>query len=231
MPSTIFLSSAEAAYVAELSEPLIQRAVEDQVVYEPLIRQGSEWSISRLAAAFIAFYCKTEQHDSQRSRKSMLASSISHITASGNLKRAMALKLSSTDKLFDLVLAQHIAAATIRSHKLDRALRSISVSDNVMWGMPVFSGTRVPVDTVVGSLEEGTSLAELKESYAFLTEDLVESAQIYTQVHPMQGRARRMSESHPDWKISSITVIHLSENELAPVLRRMSFPTPCGDGN
>jgi hypothetical protein len=56
-------------------------------------------------------------------------------------------------------------------------------------------------------------LAELKESYALLTEDLVESAQIYTQTHPTQEKARRMPETHPDWKVTSITQVHLSENE------------------
>lgn len=231
MPSTTFLNSAEAAYIAGLSEAVIERAVANQVVSEPLIRQGAEWRISRLAAAFIAFYCKTEQLSPQRRRKAMLASSVAQITAAGKLKRALALRLSSRDQTFDLVLAQYINAATTRSHRLDRALRAISISDEVMWGMPVFSGTRVPVETVVGSLEEGMPLAELKESYAFLTEDLVESAQIYTQTHPTQEKARRMSQTHPDWKITSITHVHLSENELAPVPRRVSVPKPGGDGN
>jgi hypothetical protein len=74
-------------------------------------------------------------------------------------------------------------------------------------------------------------LAELNESYALLTEDLVESAQIYTQTHPTQEKARRMPETHPDWKVTSITQVHLSENELAPVPRRVSVPKPGGHGN
>jgi uncharacterized protein (DUF433 family) len=213
MPSTTFLNSAEAAYIAGLSEPVIHRAVANQVVSEPLIRQGPEWRISRLAAAFIAFYCKTEKHSSQRTKKAMLASSVAQITAAGKLKHALALRLSSRDQTFDLVLAQYIKAAKMRSRRLDRALRSVSVSDEVMWGMPVFSGTRVPVETVVGSLEEGMPLAELKESYAFLTVDLVESAQIYAQTHPTQEKSRRMSATHPDWKITSITYVHLPAND------------------
>jgi hypothetical protein len=42
MPSTTFLSSAEAAYIAGRSEPVIHSAVANHVVSEPLIRQGSE---------------------------------------------------------------------------------------------------------------------------------------------------------------------------------------------
>jgi uncharacterized protein (DUF433 family) len=230
MPSPTFLSAAEAAYVAGLSEPTIARAMEEHVVSAPLVRAGTPWRISRLAAAFISFYFNTEQASPQTARKTTLASNVARIIATGKLQRALALRLSSRDTAFDLVLARHISAATIRSRKLDRALRSISVSGDVMWGMPVFSGTRVLVETVVGSINEGTPLAQLKDSYAFLTEDLVESAHIYMQSHPPQRRARPLSASHPEWKITSVTFIRPQENDLAPLPRRMPIPKLGQDG-
>jgi uncharacterized protein (DUF433 family) len=207
MRPTNFLSSAEAAYVAGLNEPAINRAIAERVVSEPLIRSASARPISRLAAAFILFYCATAKSIPQQRRKATLASSVQRIYAAGKMHQALGLKLSSNDHVFDLQMTNHITAAIARSQKLDTTLRAISVSQEVMWGMPVFRGTRVPIDTVIGALEDGAALALLKESYAFLTEDLIEAARIYIQVHPLQEHARHLSDGNPACKLKNVVTI------------------------
>ena len=123
-----------------------------------------------------------------------------------------------------------VTAAIGRSKKLEAALNCISVSNDVMWGMPVFKGTRVLVETVIGSLEEGTSLALLKDSYAFLTEDLIEAAEIFTAIHPLQGHTPPVVRSHADWKLKSVEIIQPAENELPPIHRRMPSAKIGDDG-
>ncbi|MTV41884.1 DUF433 domain-containing protein [Duganella radicis] len=222
MRNATFITPAEAAYIAELSEHDINRAVDEHIVSQPFVAPGINSPISRLGAAFISFYYNAADVIPVKTRKAALESSIKRIAVAGKLEPALALKLSSKDSVFAPSLAKHIRAATTRSQELNVALRAISVSKDVMWGMPVFRGTRVLVETVVGSLEEGTSLALLKESYAFLTEDLVQAAKIYVQIYPLQRRAVRLAESHPNWHVTSIKTIYPTDNELAPAHRRVS---------
>ena len=73
----------------------------------------------------------------------------------------------------------------------------VTTDPEVMDGVPVFAGTRVPIGMVLGSLATGIDLNRLKASYPFLTEAHIQSAQVYEAVHPRRGRPRRMSEVNP----------------------------------
>ena len=226
MHTKTFLSIAEAAYVAGLKEPAITNAIRDGIVSAPLISSARVRYVSRLAAAFISFYCATDKLIPHRHRKAALQSSMELIAAAGKIRHALDLNLTSEDFEFDQALMKHIENAAVRSQKLDTTLHAISVSSDVMWGMPVFKGTRVLVETIVGSVEEGTSLASLKDSYAFLTEDLVDAAKIYTEIHPFQGRVQHISDSNPACKLKSVEIVHPIKNELAPIHRRMPVTKP-----
>ncbi len=49
----------------------------------------------------------------------------------------------------------------------------IVVDEAVRFGRPVVRGTRVPVDTVVGKLAGGMSVAEVAEEYGLEREDVL----------------------------------------------------------
>lgn len=90
---------------------------------------------------------------------------------------------------------------------LNAALDAITSSPEIMGGEPVFRGTRVPIDIVLGSLEEGLEFARVQASYPFLTEALVEAARVYAQVRPRRGPACRLRDSHPDLVLERTTVV------------------------
>lgn len=50
---------------------------------------------------------------------------------------------------------------------------------NVMRGVPVFKGTRVPIANVLASLKAGFHLEQLREAYSFLTQKHVDAALNY----------------------------------------------------
>jgi uncharacterized protein (DUF433 family) len=60
----------------------------------------------------------------------------------------------------------------------------VTRDSSVMGGAPCFAGTRVPVGTVLGSLDEGYSLEELRNHYPFLTPAHVEAARAFASEHP-----------------------------------------------
>lgn len=80
----------------------------------------------------------------------------------------------------------------VRSHAL------VTTDPEVMGGVPVFAGTRVPVAIVLGSLATGIQLNRLKGSYPFLTEAHIRAAKVYETVHPRRGRPRRFADVNPE---------------------------------
>jgi uncharacterized protein (DUF433 family) len=54
----------------------------------------------------------------------------------------------------------------------------------IMGGMIVFTGSRVPITTVIGSLDSGNSWERIVESWPFLTEEHISAAREYLRLHP-----------------------------------------------
>ncbi len=73
----------------------------------------------------------------------------------------------------------------------------VSEDPEVMGGLPCFAGTRVPIDTVLASLDEGLALEEVCKSYPFITEGHVSAARAYAACHPRPACARRLAEVSP----------------------------------
>lgn len=229
MSTSAFLNNAEAAYVAGLTAPAISRAIEQRIVAAPFLRMHASHCISRLAAAFISYYSANEKQLPLKQIRATLTANMERITSSGEISSALALRILRKHEV-DSVLTAYINAARLRARKLDAMRHAITISDDVMWGMPVFRGTRVLAETVAGSVQEGEPLARLKDSYAFLTEDMLEAAKTYFEIYPFQGHVTHISDSHPDWKIRSVKKIYLEKNDLAPLYRRMLVTEPGQDG-
>lgn len=102
-------------------------------------------------------------------------------------------------------LTSEIKKVLLRFRSLHEA-SSVVISDpSVMGGMPVFKGTRLPVETVLASIDAGEPFATLKEHYPFLTEEMIDLARVYLDTHPRRGRPRKATE-RPGWtKVKSET--------------------------
>jgi uncharacterized protein (DUF433 family)/transcriptional regulator with XRE-family HTH domain len=89
----------------------------------------------------------------------------------------------------------------------------VTANPKVMGGMPVFAGSRVPIETVLSSLEAGVDLKELKLSYAFLTPAHLKAARAYEQEHP-RARTRLSGSRVPSaWKTKSRRVVRRAPRE------------------
>jgi uncharacterized protein (DUF433 family) len=69
----------------------------------------------------------------------------------------------------------------------------VNVDPEIMGGVPVFSGTRVPIDFVLASIDEGIVFERLKTSYPFLTPDHIAAARQFRQEHPRPVLVRQRS--------------------------------------
>jgi uncharacterized protein (DUF433 family) len=59
-----------------------------------------------------------------------------------------------------------------------------------MGGDPVFRGTRVPVHMMAELVAQGSTQAELLDSYPRLTAEMIRLAPIYAAAYPLRGRPR-----------------------------------------
>lgn len=80
---------------------------------------------------------------------------------------------------------------TQRIKHLRRAERLAEVDAEVLGGVPVFRGTRIPIHTVANLLKEGETAETLRKGYPRLTEEMIRLAPIYAGAHPLRGRPRK----------------------------------------
>jgi uncharacterized protein (DUF433 family) len=61
-----------------------------------------------------------------------------------------------------------------------------------MGGDAVFRGTRVPVHMIAELVAQGSTQAELLDSYPRLTADMIRLAPLYANAYPLRGPKRRL---------------------------------------
>ena len=219
-PST-FVTSAEAAYIAGVTDREINRVIDVRIVPEPLLSLTEGRRVARLGAVFISFYFKTEPLFTAQLRRSLLASLAGELHARESWPDLLKLEdkafrslsrwlgdVRPKDAPYLHVDVWHfLQEAKVRTEVVDHALDYIEADPEVLNGTPVFKGTRVPIDSVLASLDAGVSLSRLQKSYPFLSDELVESARVYAKVRPRRGRPRRISDAHPSWKVKSSKVV------------------------
>ena len=83
----------------------------------------------------------------------------------------------------------------------------IHCDPEILGGMPVFVGTRIPVESITASLDQGTSKERILEVYPSLTHAHLEAATAYAAEHPERSPVHQLGECNPDWILISSGVI------------------------
>lgn len=91
---------------------------------------------------------------------------------------------NAPDKRLHTVCAQ---AATILLERLAQAENQVVRDPHILSGTPVFKGTRVPIDTVLGMSEAGETEAEIRKHYPAVTQAMIADASIYRVFHPKEA--------------------------------------------
>ena len=198
--------TAEAAFIAGLSDRQMNRVVDEHLVPDVLVGQLDGTRLfTRLSAAFARFYFDTEDLLIAGARRQVLEELTSRVTRSPDREAVLALAQVPAELSWkvercavEIDVAPYVSTALVRAREVDQAEALITTDAQVVGGAPVFAGTRVPIDGVLASLEAGIELPRLQESFAFLTQAHVGAARVYVQVHPRRGRPRRLGELNPD---------------------------------
>ncbi len=78
-----------------------------------------------------------------------------------------------------------------RIKDLRRAEGLAGVDPEVLGGVPVFRGTRVPIHMIAELLSQGETPDTLRRGYPRLTDEMVRLAPLYAHAHPLRGRPRK----------------------------------------
>lgn len=210
MTIAAFVPTAEAAFIAGLSDREMNRVMDEHIVPDTLFRLDNGRRFARLAAAFARFYFGTEGQFVATLRRQILEELTRRVEQRGdkNLVFAMVRMPKDVDWCVTLPYARidvstFIQDAVDRVRQVEQADALVHVDPELMDGLPVFAGTRVPVEAIMSSLDKGIGKARLVSSYPFLTDEHIAAARTYVRVHPKRGRPRRLSEANPSWAVKS----------------------------
>jgi uncharacterized protein (DUF433 family) len=78
-----------------------------------------------------------------------------------------------------------------RVKELRRAERLVISNRDILGGIPVFRGTRIPVHRIAFLLQQGDTPEALRQAYPRLTDEMICVAPLYTEAHPARGRPRK----------------------------------------
>ena len=205
MLAQLLIPTAEAAFIAGLSDRQMNRVVDEHLMPDVLFeQQGSVRKFTRLSAAFAKFYFDTENLLVAGARRQVLEELTARVAQLPRRNDVLAL-LSLPDTFswkvarsaVEIDVAPYVAKTLARAKEVDQADALVTTHPDIMGGAAVFAGTRVPIDTVLGSMAAGVDMDRLRASYPLLTDAHLQAARVYDEVHPRRGRPRRLSDANP----------------------------------
>ena len=212
----LFVPTSEAAFIADVSDREMNRAVDEHILPEPLIRSGNGRRFARLGAALASFYFTSEDVYAATLRRKVVEEVTAMLRVRRDMESILALHsefLKDIDwrinvrsvsiGVVSVDIGSFVLKAVNRMKTIERAEKLVTSDPEILGGAPVFAGTRVPVDTVMASLKKGIDRKRILRAYPFLTDEHLEAARIYSGVHPRRGRPTKTSTAPPSWKIKS----------------------------
>lgn len=191
----IFVPAAEAAFIAGLTDRQMQRVMDEKIIPTPLLQSDNGRRFAKLGSALAKFYFSFERTLTADARRDVIERVTTSLQARSDWDEMLALTAPRRAADWSIVLTdvQVNLDNTIRSvqgriAELAAANRLVSVDPEIMGGLPVLKGTRVPIDTVLAMKKAGSSIDDIKKHYPHVTEQQIDAAEVYRIVNPRRGR-------------------------------------------
>jgi uncharacterized protein (DUF433 family) len=212
-----FAPLAEATFLAGLNDRQMNRVIDENILPSKLFRKDSGRLFARAASALAYFYFATEKEFTSDLRRQIITEFAKRLERQPDYKSLLGLtKIPRIDWKVEvpygsIVLEEFFIRTYERHVAVIKAHEFVEVDPEIMGGMPVFKGTRVPIENIVASKGEGESNSTLKRAYSFLTDEMIEAAVVYQRIHPRRGRPVRVGRANPAWKLHSSKTVHATK--------------------
>ena len=216
MLSTAYVPTAEAAYIAGVTDRQLQRLFDEEVLAAPFVRSENGRAFARISAAFAKFYFDLDEDLTASARRFVIGQMSQRILAHPDSDALMALSFQPGAmnwdvefKHFAVDLGSFIAHAQARAAQIERVNQLIVEDPEILGGQAVMKGTRLPMDTLLAMRQGGRSVSDLQIDYPNLTQELLDAAAVYQAIHPRRGRPAKPAESAElaatpaGWKVRS----------------------------
>lgn len=199
MPATEMLKATEAAVVARVSLRDVNRVIDERILPETLISVDNGRYVLGAACTLISFYFESAKRLTSEERLFAIRSTEPRLRRWNRAATAALLKADWTVRhdFLTIDLLPFFERSIERLERLDAALELVSVSDDVMGGTPVITGTRIPVHDVAAATTAGIPVKEILVDYPSLTEEKVELAALYAEANPLRGRPKPVIAALP----------------------------------
>ena len=206
---------AEAAFIAEVSDRAMNRSVDEHILPPDLFKAGRVRRIARLGAALAGFYFGTERELAVELRRQLVNDMATRLMSRPDRAAFLSLSFATTpevDLAFDFGATRvnaisFLERARDRSNAMDAARRLVETDPEILGGIPIFVGSRVPVDSVLASLREGVPSKQMKAAYPYLTDEHLDAARTFCLVHRRRGRPPRLAD-RPELRPMRSGVLH-----------------------
>ena len=200
MPATEMLKATEAAVVARVSLRDVNRVIDERILPETLISVDNGRYVLGAACTLIAFYFESAKRLTSEERLFAIRSAEPRLRRWNRAATEAMLKADWTVRhdFLTIDLLPFFERSVARLERLDAAREVVTISDDIMGGTPVISGTRVPVHDVAAALAAGVPAKEILEDYPSLTEDRLELAALYAEANPLRGRPKPLIARLPE---------------------------------
>ena len=200
MPATEMLKATEAAVVARVSLRDVNRVIDERILPETLVSVENGRFVLGAACTLIAFYFESAKRLTSEERLFAIRSAEPRLRRWNRAATEAMLKADWTVRhdFLTIDLLPFFERSVARLERLDAAREVVTISDDIMGGTPVISGTRVPVHDVAAALAAGVPANEILEDYPSLTEDRLELAALYAEANPLRGRPKPLIARLPE---------------------------------
>lgn len=214
------LTPVEAALVARVSVRDVNRLYDERMLPEELLRQSfsrenHDRYVWAWACTIIAFYFQMAHRLTKVERLKAIEAKAhdvgvvfsKFITIEKKVLRFSTLasplketKCCHNKEIWDQLLYEEaplkidwkpfVCNVEERLQKLFRAKSMVESFPEILGGIPVIAGTRVPVYDVAASVEKGVAIADILEAYPSISPEQVELAAFYAEAVPLRGRPK-----------------------------------------
>ena len=190
--TTDMLRPTEAAVVAHVAPRDVHRVIDERILPENLFSVDDGRHVRSTACILIDFYFHSAK--SLTSEKRMLAITV----VSSRLDKFKALSWTTLlEKDWtvrdDFLIINLFPFVRRTKERMDRLLaaRDLIVTDpEILGGVPVIRGTRIPAHDIAESVAAGIPNDRILTSYPALDVEKIELAKIYADANPPRGRPR-----------------------------------------
>jgi uncharacterized protein (DUF433 family) len=195
-PASEMLKTTEAAMVSRVTPRDVNRVIDEGILPEEFFTNDDGRYVLAAACTLISFYFESAGALTSEERLFAIRVTVPRLRRSVSFALPALLKEDwiVRHEFLTIDLAPFVKRAAERLDRLIAARSLVESSPEILGGMPVIRGTRVPVYDVSAAVSAGIPVEEILSDYPTLDREKVELAVIFAEANPPRGRPRARGE-------------------------------------